>query len=187
MRFSTIVLKNAIRRPIRSILTALAITVAVGTVVAMVGVSYGFERTFLDLYRGSGIGLIVVRARSTQRMTSTLDERLGDQIRALPGVRGVFGGLIDTVSFNDLGLYGVLVQGWMPETMAFDHLRLVSGRALRRDDGKAVMLGTILAKNLGKGIGDSVSLDDGEDFVGHGTLFATQHDTQQTPGIGRRS
>ena len=60
-------------------------------------------------------------------MTSTLDERLGDQIRALPGVRDVFGGLVDTVSFNELGLYGVLVQGWMPETMAFDHLRLISG------------------------------------------------------------
>ncbi len=164
MRFSTIVLKNVIRRPLRSILTALAIAVAVGTVVALLGISYGFERTFLDLYRGSGIGLIVVRAGSRQRMTSTLDERLGDQIRALPGVRDVFGGLIDTVSFNELGLYGVLVQGWMPQTMAFDHLRLISGRALRRDDGKAVMLGTVLAKNLGKGVGDTLSLYEGEDF-----------------------
>lgn len=164
MRFSTIALKNAIRRPLRSILTALAIAVAVGTVVALVGISYGFERTFLDLYRGSGIGLIVVRAGSRQRMTSTLDERLGDQIRALPGVRDTFGGLMDTVSFNELGLYGVLVQGWMPQTMAFDHLRLVSGRALRRDDGKAVMLGTVLAKNLGKGVGDTVSVYEGEDF-----------------------
>ncbi|MGO9465016.1 MAG: ABC transporter permease [Isosphaeraceae bacterium] len=164
MRFSTIVLKNAIRRPLRSILTALAIAVAVGTVVALVGISYGFERTFLDLYRGSGIGLIVVRAGSKQRMTSTLDERLADKIRALPGVRDVFGGLVDTVSFNDLGLYGVLVQGWMPETLAFDHLRLISGRALRRDDGKAVMLGTILAKNLGKGVGDTLSVYEGEDF-----------------------
>ncbi len=164
MRFSTIVLKNVIRRPLRSILTALAIAVAVGTVVALLGISYGFERTFLDLYRGSGIGLIVVRAGSRQRMTSTLDERLGDQIRALPGVRDGFGGLIDTVSFNELGLYGVLVQGWMPQTMAFDHLRLISGRALRRDDGKAVMLGTVLAKNLGKGVGDTLSLYEGEDF-----------------------
>jgi putative ABC transport system permease protein len=164
MRFSTIVLKNAVRRPLRSILTALAIAVAVGTVVALVGISYGFERTFLDLYRGSGIGLIVVRAGSRQRMTSTLDQRLGDQIRVLPEVRDVFGGLVDTVSFNELGLYGVLVQGWMPETMAFDHLRLVSGRALRRDDGKAVMLGTVLAKNLGKGVGDTLSLYEGENF-----------------------
>jgi putative ABC transport system permease protein len=164
MRFSTIVLKNAIRRPLRSILTALAIAVAVGAVVALVGISYGFERTFLDLYRGSRIGLIVVRAGSRQRITSTLDERLADQIRALPGVRDAFGGLIDTVSFNELGLYGVLAQGWMPETMAFDHLRVSSGRALRRDDGKAVMLGSVLAKNLGKGVGESLSLYEGEDF-----------------------
>jgi len=164
MKFSTIVLKNAIRRPLRSILTALAIAVAVGTVVALVGISYGFERTFLDLYRGSEIGLIVVRAGSKQRMNSTLDERLWDQMRALPGVRDVFPGLVDTVSFNELGLYGVLVQGWMPETMAFDHLRLIAGRVLRRDDGRAVMLGTILAKNLGKGVGDSLSLYEGEDF-----------------------
>jgi putative ABC transport system permease protein len=164
MRFSTIVLKNLIRRPLRSVLTTLAIAVAVGVVVALLGISYGFERTFLDLYRGSGIGLMVVRAGSKQRVTSTLDERLADQIRAVPGVRDVFGGLIDTVSFNELGLYGVLVQGWTPQTMAFDHLRVISGRALRRDDGKAVMLGTVLAKNLGKGVGDTLSLYDEEDF-----------------------
>lgn len=164
MPFSTIVFKNAIRRPLRSILTALAIAVAVGTVVALLGISYGFERSFVDLYRGSGIGLIVVRAGSRQRMTSTLDERLGGEIRALPGVRGVFGGLMDTVSFDELSLYGVLVQGWMPETMAFDHLRLISGRALTHDDGKAVMLGSVLAKNLGKSVGDTVALYEGEDF-----------------------
>jgi putative ABC transport system permease protein len=76
----------------------------------------------------------------------------------------VFGALIDTISFDELGLYGVLLQGWTPETMAFDHLRLTSGRALRRDDGKAVLLGTVLSKNLGKGAGDSVTLFEGEDF-----------------------
>jgi putative ABC transport system permease protein len=164
MRFSTIVVKNAIQRPLRSILTTMAIAVAVGTVVSFVGISYGFERSFLDLYRGSGIGLVVVRAGSRQRMTSTLDERLADRIRLLPGVRDVIGGLMDTVSFTDLGLYGTLVQGWTPETMAFDHLRLVSGRALKRDDGKAVILGSILAKILGKDVGDTLPLYEGEEF-----------------------
>jgi putative ABC transport system permease protein len=61
MWFITIVVKNSICRPLRSVLTILAFATAIGAVVALVGVASGFERTFRDLYKGAGIDLIVVR------------------------------------------------------------------------------------------------------------------------------
>jgi putative ABC transport system permease protein len=158
MWFSTIVVKNSIRRPLRSALTVIAIATAIGAVVALVGIASGFERTFLDLYKGAGVDLVVVRAGARQRLSSTLDQAMGDKIKRIPSVKDVIPGLGDFISFEDAGLYGVLVQGWVPESRMFDHIKVLSGRALRRDDAKAVMLGSILAKNLGKGVGDELKL-----------------------------
>ena len=52
------------------------------------------------------------------------------------------------------------MQGWVPETKIFEHLTIVSGRSLHRDDGKAALIGTVLAKNLDKKVGDSLPLFD---------------------------
>jgi putative ABC transport system permease protein len=158
MWFSTIVVRNAIRRPLRSALTIMAIATAIGAVVALVGIASGFERTFLDHYKGAGIDLVVVRAGASQRLNSTLDQALGDKIQKIPGVKDVIPGLGDFVSFEDAGLYGVLVQGWEPESKMFDLITVLSGRGLKRGDTRAVMLGSILAKNLGKAVGDELKL-----------------------------
>lgn len=157
MHFLTIVFKNTIRRPLRSALTVIAIAVAVGTVDALVGVAAGFERTFLSLYKGVGIDLVIVRAVK-QRLNSTLEESLGDKIREVPGVAEVIPGLADMASFEESGLFGVLVQGLVPETKVFEHMKIVSGRSLGRDDDKAALIGTVLAKNLDKKVGDSIPL-----------------------------
>ena len=44
---------------------------------------------------------------------------------------------------EDAGLYGVLVQGWVPESKIFEHITVTSGRSLRKDDSKSVMLSPI--------------------------------------------
>lgn len=167
MHFLTIVFKNTVRRPLRSALTVIAIAVAVGTVDALVGVASGFEKTFLSLYKGAGVDLIVVRAGAKQRLNSTLEESLGDKMRQVRGVAEVVPGLADMVSFEESGLYGVLVQGLVPETKIFDHMPIVSGRTLTRDDKKAAIIGTVLAKNLDKKVGDILPLyDDQFQIVG---------------------
>jgi putative ABC transport system permease protein len=97
-------------------------------------------------------------------MNSTLDEKLGDKIKQLAGVREVLAGLADTVSFEDLGLYGIVVQGWEPETAVFDHLKIIEGRKLGKSDHRDVLLGTILAGNLGKKVGDLVEVVEGEKY-----------------------
>jgi putative ABC transport system permease protein len=83
---------------------------------------------------------------------------MGDKIKKLPSVHDVIPGLADVISFEDAGLYGVLVQGWVPESVIFNHITVIAGRTLKLDDTKAVMLGSILAKNLGKGVGDELKL-----------------------------
>ena len=164
MWFTAIVIKNSIRRPLRSVLTIIAIATAIGAVVALVGIASGFERTFLELYKGVGIDLIVVRAGAKQRLNSTLDQAMGEKIARLPSVHDVIPGLADVISFEDAGLYGVLVQGWVPESKIFEHITVLQGRTLTKSDTKSVMLGSILAKNLGKGVGDDLKIFEEERF-----------------------
>jgi len=147
---------------LRSGLTIFAVAIAGGAVVSLVGISAGFERSFLSLYEGVGIDLVVVRAGLRQRLTSSLDEKVGDQIERVAGVKRVFPGLVDVIAFEDVGLYGVLVQGWT--TPLFNDVPIKSGRHINPEDGKAVMLGCILAANLGKNIHDTVEFYEGEKF-----------------------
>jgi putative ABC transport system permease protein len=164
MWFTTFVLRNLLRRPLRSLLTAFAVAIAIGAVIALVGIANGFEHTFLTLYANAGVDMVVVRKGARERINSTLDETLGERIKQVEGVREVLAGLADTVSFEEQGLFSVVIQGWEPETPVFDHLRVIEGRMLRKADHRAIMLGTILAGNLGKKVGDPLEVVEGETY-----------------------
>jgi putative ABC transport system permease protein len=145
-------------------LTLVAVALAISAVVALVGVSTGFKRSFLEFYEESNTDLLVVRTGSARRLTSTMEESLGDKIATVPGVTDVIPTLIDVVSFPDEGLYVVPVSGLEPQTEVFERLQVVSGRKLRQDDGKAVMLGITLADSLGKSTGDRLEIVEDEEF-----------------------
>ena len=178
MRFGTLVVKNLVRRPLRSALTAAAIAVAIGAVVALVGVAGGFEKTFLRLYESTNVDLIVVQTRGKQQqLAGTLDESLGDKIAQIPGVKTILTSLSDMVAIEEAGSMGVVMQGWPPESANFNHIHIATGRTLTKADTKHVLLGSILAKNLEKGVGDSVELLEKERFTVVG-IFETDNTFQ---------
>jgi putative ABC transport system permease protein len=158
VRFVTFVAKNLLRRPGRSSLTVVGISLAVAAAVSLIGISEGFERSYLDLYNRADVDLIVQRSGRAQQLSNGLNEDLGDRIRRLPGVRQVMSGLVDVVSFEEADLYVVLVNGWTRDCPTLDRLKIVSGRRFTDADQETVMLGKVLAANLGKRVGDSIEL-----------------------------
>jgi putative ABC transport system permease protein len=159
----TIAGKNLWRRPARSALTVSGLAIAVAAVVALVGVSDSLESSYLDLYTRPGSDLVVQRRGGQVQLAKGLDLSFGDQIRKIPGVKDIVCGLVDLVAFEDHDLFMVMVNGYEPDCMVFKRVKLLSGRVLREGDGRDVMLGRILAENLGKKTGDHVSIY-GEDF-----------------------
>lgn len=164
MRLITLVYKNISRRRIRSALTISGMAVAVAAVVALVGIADGFQSSFLDLYQGHGVDVVVVRARVADRMSSELDQSIEARIAVIEGVETVEPVLLDAISLEDSGLYGVVVQGLEPGNSFVREQSLVEGRAFEPGDGRAVMLGQILARNLDKHAGDRVEIYQGEYF-----------------------
>ncbi len=132
MRLITLVYRNITRRRIRSALTVIGMAVAVAAVVALVGIADGFKRSFLDMYQSHGVDVVVVRGRSADRMTSELDQGIGEKIRALPNIAGVEAVLLDVVSLEELGPVGVVVQGLEPSSALVRERQLTAGSMVRR-------------------------------------------------------
>jgi putative ABC transport system permease protein len=163
MRFTTLILRNLMRRGVRTVLTVVGLGIAIAAVVALLGVSWGFERSFLQIYEAKGIDLIVVRAGGGDRLTSNLETSISEKLKQIRGVREVAGSLTDVVSFEEANLVSVLINGWEPGTLPFRGIRILSGRTLEPIDQHAAMLGRVLAMNLNKKVGDSIKIS-GEPF-----------------------
>jgi putative ABC transport system permease protein len=158
MRFSALIAKNVLYRPVRTALTTVGLAIAIAAVIILVGISWNFENSFLTIYRTKGIDLVVVRAGASNQLSSSLDIKMGDKLRQLAGVAEVSPSLVDTVGFEDKNLVSVLVNGWVPGAILFRGLRLLDGRVLHEGDQKAVMLGRVLALTLEKKAGDSLQV-----------------------------
>lgn len=166
MRFYSFVLKNVFRRRVRSSLTVIGMAVAVGAVVALVGISSGFERSFMAIYKQQKVDIIVQQRGVKQKLTSVLEAKLEDEIAKIPGVKGINSGLVDFTSMDELGPVGVLVQGWEPKSPLMQALNILpGGHLLTYDDNKGVLLGERLATSLDKKVGDKLSLFDGEEYT----------------------
>src|SRR5437764_6151152 len=163
MRFLTLIAKNVLNRPIRSILTAVGLSIAIAAMTILVGISWNFERSFLAIYRSKKIDLIVVHAGSSNQLSSSLDMHLTDRLRQIEGVADVAPSLMDTVAFEAQNLASVLVDGWVGGSLLFRGIHVLDGRSLQPDDQRAAMLGRVLALNLGKKVGDRLEVA-GEPF-----------------------
>ncbi len=158
MRFVTLIAKNVIHRPVRTVLTTVGLAIAISAVVILVGISWNFERSFMAIYETKGIDLVVVRAGSSNQLSSSLDIKMGDQVRKIEGVAEVSPSLVDTVGFEEKNLVAVLVNGWVPGSALFRGVRIIDGRTLKEGDDKAVLLGHVLAETLQKKAGDPLQV-----------------------------
>jgi putative ABC transport system permease protein len=163
VRFSSLIFKNVLHRPVRTLLTTLGLAIAIAAVTILVGISWNFERSFLTLYNSKGIDLVVVRAGSANQLSSSLDEKLADRLRQIDGVADVAASLVDTVAFEEQNLVSVLVDGWVPGSMLFRGIKMLDGRPLEPGDHKSVILGRVLSLTLNKKAGDRLQIS-GEPF-----------------------
>lgn len=164
MRFITFITKNLSRRKVRSMLTVVGAAIAIGAVVALVGIADDFIKSYEGVFDNREIDLVVSRAGATEKFSTSMDARIGAKIAAIPGVKAVIPGLIDMVSFDEAGLIGVVIQGRAPESINHEKLNIIAGRNLEPGDQNTAVVGSLLAKNLKKTLGQTVEIE-GEKFT----------------------
>lgn len=150
MGFTTIIFRNVMRRKTRSLLTMLGVALAIAAVVALLGITSGFSQSLLTMYEDRGVDLVVVRAGVADRLTSTLDESIGERIKKLPHVKAA------AASLTELDV--MPIRGWQPDSFAFEQLHMASGRRLTAEDAGKVLLGVTLAAEKNKKVGDKFEI-----------------------------
>ena len=84
MHFTTIAWRNLLRRPLRTLLTIVGLSIAVAAIVALVGIADGFERSYVDLFHDRQVDVIVQRAGTGSNLNRLLEYDLGDRLRRFP-------------------------------------------------------------------------------------------------------
>ncbi len=159
MRFYQFIIRNVMRRKFRSLLTGIGVAVAIMAVVGLLGVSNGFEKSSREMLASRGVDLIVVRAGLGDRVTSRLDQSVGQLIAKFPEIQEVSPLLEDSVKL-DTNPIATPLQGYLPGSFALTNFVVrLGGRALTAQDADGVLLGKYLAESLGKKPGDTLEIE----------------------------
>lgn len=169
MSFFTLVLKNLLQRRSRSVLAILGIAIAIGAVVALTSMAWGFERTWVNTYEARGVDLLVAKPGGRSGMPASFSASTESELRTLPDVKEVSGVLGDVFGIEDSP--AVLVNGLEPKSFLWQHLKLVQGRWPEATAKDEVVIGELAAQMLGKSVGDKIQIET-EEYVVCG-IFAS--------------
>jgi putative ABC transport system permease protein len=152
-----LVLVDLRRHVARTALTGLGIAIGVATIVALLAMSAGVERSAAGLTRLGGAGLGMFQAGVGELTASSLPQSLADRVRRQPGVADATPVAVATGELA--GAPSFLVFGVEPSSFVFRSLVLVAGRPPAA--AREAMLGDAAARELGLGAGDTLRLEGG--------------------------
>jgi putative ABC transport system permease protein len=152
LSFAGVVWKNLLRRRLRTLLTLCGIGMAIGAFVGLVGFSNAFEQAWLRIYSSSGTDIAVIQGTF---LNTSLDESAAAKLKALPTVAQVAPMIYNVMDLTPE--INALVYGWKADSYEFESLQILSGQPFR-DGHPEVMLGDLLAENLGRKPGDTLQI-----------------------------
>jgi ABC-type antimicrobial peptide transport system permease subunit len=151
--FGGLALRNVFRQRTRTILTALAIGVGVGMVVALGGMGEGFSQQMSDLGSKNG-ELTISEAKASDMSLTKVDDKVGRWVATLPAVQHVSGALLGFTTMPGMAYF--LAFGLEPTSFAMQHYNITEGDRIRTP--RDMLLGKVAAKNLKKKVGDVVQV-----------------------------
>ncbi len=150
------ILKNLWRRKTRTLLTILGIAIGVAAVVALSAFGEGMASGFESIMSPTKADFMVSQKDAMMAMLSVVDDDIGAEIAALPGVDAVAGSVLSMVQMTDAPYF--LVAGEDPKGFLMSHYKLVAGEAV--SGRRQIMLGKVAAKNFNKDVGATFKIND---------------------------
>ena len=146
------------RRPTRTPLLVLGIALAVATALALLALSRSIERSTADSARERGADLSVSQRDASDIFSGFVDAKLGPAIAAIPGVKGVAGELVMFAPVD--GEYQFLAVGMADDSYFWPAMPLAEGRLPKKGERYVALIGESVAKALGKGVGEELTIFD---------------------------
>ena len=159
MTLLTIVARGLIRRPVRTCLTLLGISIGIAAVVALVGISRGFSSSWANGMKARGTDVVASNMGSSLT-PKAFDASVLERIVHLPDVAAVSESFVDITSVESAQLMVVSARKW--GGFSWGNLKIVQGRMPDDESERAVVLGSAAAEVLKKKIGDPIQIETGE-------------------------
>jgi len=156
MIFFTIVVRGLMRRPVRTGLTLVGISIGIAAVVALVGISRGFEKSWATGMKARGTDVVVSNMGSALA-PKPFSASVRDRIARLPQVAATCSIFVDLTSIEDSSMMVVSAREW--GGFSWKNLKLISGRMPRDAMEPVVVLGQTAAEVLKKKVGDPIQLE----------------------------
>jgi ABC-type antimicrobial peptide transport system permease subunit len=155
------ILKNLIRRKIRTSLTILGIAIGVAVIVALGVMSGLLEDGYSSMMTGSKSDLLLTQPDAFSLTSSAIDAQIGQQLEGMPEVAQVSGMIQGVVQTAENPFF--FVFGYPAESFILDRYQIVEGAGLKdpanvRLRGRPLLIGKVAANALGKKPGDSMML-----------------------------
>ena len=156
MTFFTVVTRGLMRRPVRTGLTIVGIAIGIAAVVALVGISRGFEASWEKGMKSRGTDIVVSSMRNALT-PKPFSASVIDRITPLPHVAETCALLADLMGVEKADMMIVSARQW--GGFSWKNLKIVSGRLPNDAAERAVVLGKTAAEVLVKKVGDTLQLE----------------------------
>ena len=159
MTLFTIVARGLLRRPIRTCLTLLGISIGIAAVVALVGISRGFSDSWGNGVKSRGTS-VVLSSLGSSLTPKPFDAAVAARIEHLPNVAAICPSFVDLTSVETAQLMVVSARQW--DGYTWNNLKVIAGRLPQDGKEQAVVLGSTAAEVLKKKVGDPIQIETGE-------------------------
>ena len=156
MTFLAVVSRGLLRRPVRTGLTLVGISIGIAAVVALVGMSRGFVASWTAGMKSRGTDIVIHNMR-TSLTPKPFPATARDRIVNVPGVAATCGILVELMSIENSEMMIVSAREW--GGFSWGNLQLLSGRMPRDAAERAVVLGKTAAEVLAKKVGDPLQIE----------------------------
>ncbi len=144
--------RNLFRRPIRTALTLVGISIGIATIVALQAISSGMIASFNRMVEG--VDLVAVEADQADTSFSSIDAKVSKRIQGLPGVTHVSNVILNAVITP--GVPYLILFGYHPSDRSIRHFKITEGKGLSAT--REIILGKKAAESLNKDIGETIRL-----------------------------
>jgi ABC-type antimicrobial peptide transport system permease subunit len=151
--FGGMAVQSLFQRSLRTMLTLGTIGLTVGAIISLEAIIQGMAQSLTEMV--SDVEVMVRQADISDTELSVLDERIGDKIDVLPGVRSASGVIFSAVMLPEANSF-FIVFGYEPNDYGIRRYNIVEGEPLTGN--RQIILGRRMAESLNKEVGDTIEL-----------------------------
>jgi putative ABC transport system permease protein len=156
MTFFSIVVRGLLRRPVRTALTLVGISLGIAAVVALVGLSEGFEKSWQTGLKVRGTDIVVSNMGGAM-VPKPFSPSIRDRVAEFPEVAETCMLMVELMSVEEAEMIMVSAREWGGFT--WGNLEILSGRLPKDAMEQAAVLGQTAAEVLKKKVGDTLQIE----------------------------